>query len=257
MIRSRRRGNLRYSLLAIAVVSAGIVGSGWFLHKKLTSAQGDPAPESPESLQTGTGISREEKIRELETLVEEKRQFLNMLAHGPIYGDPLHRAEHEARRHMENIRYERDELAKRIDALKQYSGEERIELACYQDLPQNPVPALYRDYVQAKQDLITLKASGLENQHPGVIAQGGIITDQRKGIERAVFDLEKLLNNLLRDANQHLKEAEKIHQEKVDTLTALPPDHFDLRRAADDFNQARKALQELRDEPTSESEAPQ
>ena len=292
-VRCSRPAHRALAYLGIALAS---VGMGWLVHQKATPLRSHTTSEVEDAQPSEPELSLEAQVRTLEQVVEEKRQFLNMLVEGNVYSDPWHRAVDDALTKADNLRFERDELARRIDYFKKAQGAEKLLFASLRDLDpdefarvhphyieakynlsalqasglgdrhpriigqkeiikdldrklrENKFTALYEEYVHAKMALISLTAFGRGDQDPQVIAQNQIIGDLGARCDCAMLDLEALLNEQLLETNKQLKEAEMLHQEKVGALAALPPDHFDFRRAADDFSQSRKQLEELRQE---------
>jgi len=295
MIQVRRghQGHRALALLAIAIAAAGM---GWLIHQKATSLHSHTTSEGEEARPSEPELSLEDQIRNLERVVEEKRQFLNMLVEGNVYSDPWHRAENEARTQVVNIRFERDDLARRIDCFNKTQGMEKLLFASLRDLDPDEFTRVHPNYIEAKYNLRALQVSGLGDRHPRILAQKKIIDDLNRKLrenkftslyeeyvhakhglisitasgrgdqdpqviaqhqligvlsarcDRAILDLGALLNKQLLETNNRLKEATSLHQEKVDALAALPPDHFDFRWAADDFSQTRKKLQQLQEQ---------
>jgi succinoglycan biosynthesis transport protein ExoP len=199
-------------------------------------------------------------LREQEDRVEEKRKVLNTIVEtkGIVYkggdsifgGAPVGADEDMVARSasmtFEQLEQEKVQLESQIQTLLKYSSDDLIEFAAGLNLPENTVKNLQPQYADAKQGLIALRASGLGNRHPRVLAQREIIEDIRLQLQDGVGALRNTLRAQLELTKERLTKMESLKQEREEAAVKTGIDTYDFVEARKEFEQAREMFDTMR-----------
>jgi uncharacterized protein involved in exopolysaccharide biosynthesis len=174
--------------------------------KTVTQAYRDQRAELENEWATREFKALGQALREAEDRVEEKRKVLNSivetkaipyLSRESVFGGSSFGCEEEVARSAsmsyDNLNCEKVQMESQIETLDNYSDEQLIEFAAGLNLPENTVNRIKPEYDRGRTELIALKANGLGDRHPRVVAQKEIIEDYRKQLDEGVAKLREVL----------------------------------------------------------------
>jgi capsular exopolysaccharide synthesis family protein len=199
-------------------------------------------------------------LREQEDQVEEKRKVLNTIVEtkgipymgaesifrGSSFGADEDAASRSVSMSYEKLAQDKVQLESQIETLLKYDSDQLIEFAAGLNLPENTVKRIKPEYDQAKTQLIALKASGLGERHPRVVAQKNIIADYAKQLDEGVAVLRDILKAKLELIKQQLGGMGELKRDRKQELIRRSIDNNDLTEARQEFEQAREMLTQMR-----------
>ncbi len=198
-------------------------------------------------------------LREQEDRVEEKRKVLNTIVEtkGIVYkgGESIFGAApvgadedavaRSATMSYEQLEQDKVQLESQIETLLKYDSDQLIDFAAGLNLPENTVKRVKPEFDAAKTQLIALKASGLGERHPRVLAQGQIINDFRKQLDEGVAALRDTLRAQLDLTKERLLRMEDLKKERRDVAVKTGIDTYDFVEAREDFERACMMLEKM------------
>ncbi len=199
-------------------------------------------------------------LREQEDRVEEKRKVLNMIVETKgipymgresVFGGSSFVTSEDAEARSASMSYEqleqeKGQLDSQIKMLLNYTSDQLIEFAAGLNLPENSVKRIKPQYDETKVQLIALKASGLGDRHPKVVAQRAIIADYRKQLDEGVAGLRDILRAQLELTIDRLGRMETLKNDRKEELVKRSIDTNDLIEARQEFEQSREMLVQMR-----------
>jgi len=202
----------------------------------------------------------DDALREQEDRVEEKRKVLNTIVEtkaipymgresifgGHSFGVDEDAVARSASMGYDKLEQEKVQLESQIETLLNYDSDQLIEFAAGLNLPENTVKRIKPEYDEAKTGLIALKASGLGERHPRVVAQKEIIADYRKQLDEGVASLREILRAQLELTKTRLARMKTLKKDRKEELVKRSIDSNDLRDAQQEFEQSREMLDEMR-----------
>ena len=208
----------------------------------------DRRNEEEEQLAQNQLKALDQQIEEQEDRVVQKRKVVDQITQ--YTGVALYQgtggatSESTAYRKSQITEANRFELAKRRDALKirlasfeNVDGEQLARIAAEVPVENNAVPSLHQEFLTARRALDTLRATGLGERHPSVLAQ-------KKGLEGLQSDLSVAVSTLRDSMVRELQVAEK---ELANMSELSEKEDRELEEVAEDIHRLQRAEQEYQD----------
>lgn len=152
-------------------------------------APGDNQPGSP-AKSTMRPEELRRQIRQQAAKVDELRMALSIKSRKGASTDyPAYE--------IYRLEQEKIKIETQIAGFREYLGEQLPVYASKIDLPENKVIGIYAAYVESKRTIAGLKANGLGDRHPTVIANERIPEVLKSRLDEAVADLQHELETRL------------------------------------------------------------
>ena len=133
---------------------------------------------------------------------------------------------------------EKEQLASQINKLLTLNQDELVSVAA--ELPDVGFADTYKEYVAAKRDLQVMKAQGLANKHPEIVARGTMISELKAGLQASAVNVRDNLKYKLEQVDARVNKMKEVLNNEQDKGT-------ERARAYQEFNIARKEYQTAQD----------
>ncbi len=195
-------------------------------------------------------------LRQQTDIVEEKRRVLDMIVatkkivyRGGQGGYSAGTDDDEVAKvaHLDSFKLEgeRAQLNSQIATLLKLEDEQMMEYAAGINLPENLAKTLYPEFLAAKREYETAKASGLGPNHPIIKMQAQNIQQFKGDLGRAVVNIREDLRLQLEQINNRLSASEGLKEKKKDVAVQRSIDNHDYGTASNEFENAQKVLDQM------------
>ncbi len=207
--------------------------------------------QAAEALET---LNRE--LEEQADLIQERRKTLSSLigSYGiPYFDTPNSKAIGQteeamyrtAQEKLDQLEQSSDQLNIAARKLSETPREDLIRVSAGLELSENQVTAYYTAYRAAEERSHALKASGLGNKHPEVVAAGA---KAEKALETAgmeVLVLKEVLKTRINLVDKQIEKMKQIAQDKGDQSVDLSMRQHQYNIAKEEYEQARLMYREM------------